>query len=364
MSKNYYEILGVQKTASTDDIKKAFRRLAHEHHPDKGGKEQRFKDVNEAYQVLGDEKKRATYDQFGSAAFEQGGGGGPGGFDFSGFQQGFGGGFNVNMEDFGDLGDVLGQMFGFGGGRSSSRAKPRGQDIAVDIELSFREAVFGLKKELTLVKADACEACEGNGAEKGKGLKTCETCKGAGQVRQAQRTLFGTMQVAVACSTCEGRGKVPEVACKTCKGSGLHRRESRISLDIPAAVSNGDTLRVTGKGEGASHGGTPGDLYARIRVKTDAHFTRDGFTIHSMVHVPYSILVLGGSMKVETLDGTTEVSIKERTPVGTTLTLRNHGVPTGTRSRGDHLVVLQADVPKKLTREQEHAVEALRKVGL
>ena len=364
MSKNYYEILGVPKTAKADEIKKAFRRLAHEHHPDKGGKEQRFKDVNEAYQILGDEKKRATYDQFGSSAFEQGGGGGAGGFDFNGFQNGFGG-FNVNMDDLGGFGDVLGQMFGFGGGASSSRAKPRGQDIAVDVELAFRDAVFGVKHTLSLLKADTCAPCGGSGAEQGKGQKTCDGCKGLGQVRQAQRTLFGTIQVATACSACDGRGKVPEVECKTCKGSGLHRQESRLTIDIPSGVSDGDTLRVTGKGEGASHGGTAGDAYVRLRVKADPRFTRDGFTIHSTAHIPYSVLVLGGSAHIETLDGTVETSIKERTSVGTVLTLKGHGVPGARQNvRGDHLVRVEADVPKKLTQEQEKAVEALRRVGL
>lgn len=370
MSKDYYAILGVPKTAKADEIKKAFRRLAHEHHPDKGGNEQRFKDVNEAYQVLGDEKKRAAFDRFGSAAFEQGapgGQGGFGGFDFSGFQGGFGGGgFQVNMDDLGDLGDVLGEMFGLGrasGGRG--RSKPRGQDIQVDTELSFRESVFGVEKNITLVKPATCSSCKGDGAETGAKRVSCTTCQGSGQVRQAQRTMFGVMQVAATCSACHGTGQVPERACKTCAGTGIHRQETTVSAALPAGLSNADVVKMPGQGEAAPHGGTPGDLYLRIHVKSDPHLTREGSDILSEVDVPYSVLMLGGMATVETIDGPVEVSIQDRTPTGTKISLRGHGVPSGRRQeRGQHIATVRAAAPKKITKEQEAALKTLREAGL
>jgi molecular chaperone DnaJ len=366
MSKDYYAILGVPKTATADEIKKAFRRLAHEHHPDKGGNEQKFKDVNEAYQVLGDDKKRTAFDRFGSAAFEQGGPGpgGPGGFggfDFGGFG---GGGFQVNMNDLGDLGDVLGEMFGFG--RSGGgRGKPRGQDIHVDVELAFKESIFGVKKEITLLKFDRCDVCKGEGAAAGSKRVSCKTCSGSGQVKQAQRTMFGTMQVASTCPACHGSGTVPETPCKSCSGEGIARRESRLSVDIPAGISDGDALKMPGQGEAARHGGSPGDLYIRLHVAADPRFSREGTTLRSEVEVPFSTLALGGSITVETVDGSRELSIRERTPTGTELVLNGAGVPTGRRAdRGDHIVTVKAAIPKKLTREQEQALEALRLLGL
>lgn len=364
-NKDFYAILGVPKTASQDEIKKAFRRLAHEHHPDKGGKSDKFKDVNEAYQVIGDEKKRKAYDQFGSAAFEQGGQGGPGGF--GGFDpSGFPGGFNVNMNDFGDLGDMLGEMFGFGrAGGGGGRQTRRGQDIAVDIELSFKEAIFGVTKDVTLVRPSTCETCHGEGADPGTKKKNCGTCNGSGQVRQTQRTLFGAMQVATTCPTCEGRGQTPEHACKTCKGNGVTRREGRIQIPIPAGVNEGDTLQVPAQGEAVAHGGRAGDLYVNIHVAKDANFIREGMQIHSNVDVPYTTLLLGGSIKVETVDGPQEISIQERTSVGTKVILKEKGVPSKQHGRrGDQIVHLSAHVPKKLTRDQEKALEALRALGL
>lgn len=364
MAKDYYAVLGIPKTASADDIKKAFRRLAHEHHPDKGGNADKFKDVNEAYQVLGDEKKRKMYDQFGSAAFEQGGGGGPGGFGFD--PSGFGaGGFNVNMGDFGDLGDMLGEMFGFGRSSGGARQARKGQDIAVDIELSFKESIFGVTKDVSLVRPNACAACHGDGAQPGTKKTSCKTCSGSGQVRQSQRTLFGVMQVASPCPTCEGRGQVPEEACKTCKGNGVVREEVRVQIPIPPGVSPGDTLQVGGQGEAAPHGGRAGDLYVNVHVKADPRFTREGQQLHTQADVPYSTLLLGGSVVVETIDGPQEVSIEARTAVGTQIVLKEKGVPSRNRGRrGDQIVHVSAEVPKKLSREQEQALQTLRSLGL
>ncbi|MBP7006334.1 molecular chaperone DnaJ [Patescibacteria group bacterium] len=359
MAKDFYSILGVSKTASPDEIKKSFRRLAHEHHPDKGGNAERFKDINEAYQVLGDEKKRAAYDRFGSAAFEQGAGG-PGGFE-----GGFPGGFNVNMGDMGDLGDMLSEMFGFGRPSGGGSQKPHGQDIAVDVNLSFKEGIFGLTKEVVLVRPDKCETCHGDGAEPGTKRKTCSTCSGSGQVRQAQRTFFGTVQVMAACSTCVGSGTVPETPCHSCKGNGIVRREVKIHVDIPCGVSDGDTLQMPGQGEAAPHGGISGNLYLRLHIANDRTFTREGQRLHSTVEIPYSTLLLGGSVTVQTIDEEVEISIDARTATGTEIVIAGKGVPSRQKGRrGDHVVHVSTMVPKKLTREQEQALESLRSAGL
>lgn len=364
MAKDYYAVLGISKTASADEIKKAFRRLAHEHHPDKGGNADKFKDVNEAYQVLGDEKKRQTYDQFGSAAFEQGGGGGPGGF--GGFDpSGFGGGFNVNMNDLGDLGDVLGEMFGFGRSSGGGRQTRKGQDIAVDVELTFKESIFGVAKDVRLVRPNTCSNCHGDGGQPGTKKKSCKTCSGSGQVKQAQRTLFGMMQVASTCPTCEGRGEVPDEACKVCKGNGVVREEVRVQIQIPSGVSPGDTLQVPGQGEAAPHGGRAGDLYVNVHITPDTRFTRNGQQLHTKADIPYSTLLLGGSVVVETIDGPQEISINERTAVGTQIVLKEKGVPSRNKGkRGDQIVHVSTEVPKKLTREQEAALKTLRSLGL
>jgi molecular chaperone DnaJ len=363
MAKDYYAILGVSKNASEDEIKKAFRRLAHEHHPDKGGEDQKFKDINEAYQVLSDKKKRQVYDQFGSAAFENGGAGagGPGGFGgFSGF-----GGFdfnNINHGDFGDLGDVLGEMFGFGGGRSTRAA--RGKDVEIDIELSFREAAFGVEKDIHLYKHSTCRTCQGQGAEPGSKLEDCPTCKGSGQVRQAQRTVFGTIQTVAVCDTCKGRGKVPEKKCHTCSGLGVERREEKLTVQIPPGIAQDEALKVSGQGEAMPYGGRAGDLYIHIRVKQDPRFERDDHTVLSEVVVPFSTLALGGSIEVETLDGKVPLTIPAGTVPGTPFPIRGHGIPYRGRTRGDHIVTVTAEVPKKLSPEQKELLEALKKKGL
>lgn len=362
MPKDYYAILGVSKTASDDEIKKAFRRLAHEHHPDKGGDPLKFKDVNEAYQVLSDKKKREVYDRFGSAAFEQGGqgAGGPGfggfgGFDFNNV--------NINMEDF-DLGDVLGEMFGFGGARSGRRER-RGRDLEASITLSFKEAAFGTETELRLYKQDVCSNCQGSGAEPNTKVNECPTCHGRGQVTQAQRTMFGTFQSVVPCTTCNGRGKVPEKPCSKCRGQGVERREEVLRIPIPPGVETGSVLKVPGKGEAPAHGGSPGDLYVKINVKADPLFRREGHDVISEVTVPFTILALGGEILVQTLDGEVSLRLGESTPPDTVLTIKGKGIPySRSGGRGNHMVRVKAEVPKKLTREQKKILEDLRNAGL
>lgn len=364
MAKDYYAILGVSKTATDDEVKKAFRRLAHEHHPDKGGDASKFKDLNEAYQVLSDKKKRAAYDQFGSAAFEQGGGPGPGGFGgggFGGFD--FSGGFDG--QDFGDLGDVLGEMFGFGGRQSRQSRSARGKDIEVDVSLTFREAAFGVEKSIRLYRHTACSRCKGEGGEPGTAVKTCSTCQGQGQVRQLRQTMFGTMQTVATCQECHGRGKKPEKNCVTCKGTGLERREEEIRIQIPAGMSSDEALRITGQGEGAPYGGTAGDLFVRVRVQKDPLFQREDHDVLTQIPVAFSLLALGGRLEVQTLDGHEELQVPPGTASGTSFTLRGKGIPfLRSKGRGNHRVTLNLDTPRKLTKEQREAIERWREQGL
>ncbi len=364
-SKDYYAILGVSKSASADEIKKAFRRLAHEHHPDKGGDASKFKDVNEAYQVLGDDNKRKTYDQFGSAAFD-GSGPGPGGFGggFGGFGGGFGGfnNVNINMDDL-DLGDVLGEMFGFGGGRGGRREK-RGANIEVDVELSFRESVFGVQKQIRLERQRVCSKCKGDGAEPGTKLEECKKCNGKGQITQAQRTMFGTFQSVAECPDCHGKGKKPEKPCSVCRGYGVERIKQDVTIGIPAGVDDGNTLQVPGEGESPASGGRNGDLFVRVHVAKDPNFSREGNDIVSELAVPFSLLALGGKLDVPTIDGPESIHVDEGTQDGTLLTIRNKGIPYRGNTRGSHIVRLVADVPRKLSKEQKKILDDLRNAGL
>ncbi len=364
MPKDYYSILGVSKTASDDEIKKAFRRLAHEHHPDKGGDASKFKDMNEAYQVLSDQKKRQMYDQFGSAAFEQGSPSGPGGFGgFGGGGFGFNG-VNINMEDF-DLNDVLGEMFGFGGGRAQGRRERRGRDMETSIDLSFKDAAFGVDSKIRIYKQDACSSCKGSGAEPGTKIAECKTCHGKGQVSQSQRTIFGTFQSSMPCSACHGQGKVPEKPCVTCRGQGVERREEALTVPVPPGVESGIMLKIPGKGEVAAHGGAAGDLYVKIRVKPDPYFDREGNDVLSTVTVPFTMLALGGTISVPTLDGNVDTHVTEGTPTGTKLSIKGKGIPyTRSGSRGNHIVTVVAEVPRKLSKEQKQLLDGLRNTGL
>ncbi len=358
MPRDYYEILGVPKGASEDDLKKAFRKKAHELHPDKGGDEKAFKEVNEAYQVLGDAKKRAAYDQFGHAAFQQGGAGaGPQGF----------GGFNVNFEDMGDLGDLFGNMFGFGGAGGTSRGgqRRRGNDVEVRVEITFMEAVRGTEKTVSYRALTACEACGGSGAEKGSKTVSCPACKGSGRVTRLQQTILGSFQTVAACEKCRGTGSVPERTCPSCHGNGVIGANRTFSVSIPAGIDDGESIRVSGSGEAAPHGGAAGDLYVHVRVKVDSRFTREGNDVVSEAYAPMSAFALGGKIDVETVDGPVELKVPAGTDAGTVFRLRGKGIPyLRSHSRGDHLVTLKPEIPKKLSREQRKLLEGLSGMGL
>jgi len=359
MSKDYYNILGVSKNASQEEIKQAFRKLAHKHHPDKaGGDEAKFKEINEAYQILGDDKKRKQYDQFGSAAFEgfQGGGAGQG---FGGFSGGAGPGSAWDFSGFSsggfeDLGDIFGDIFGGGGRRQQ---KSRGQDIQVDIELSFRDSVFGVDKNITLTKSSACGRCGGNGAEPGSSMNTCRTCDGAGIEIATERTILGVMQRKRTCSTCHGIGEVPKKSCSTCNGEGIEKRQRTLEIKIPSGVENGSILRVRGEGEAIKHG-QAGDLFVRIHVKSDPRFKREGADIFSKAKVGFTQAALGDTIEIETIDGKVELTIPAGTQSGTEFRLKGKGVQMS-RGRGDQFVTVQVITPKKLDRKQKKLLEEL-----
>lgn len=361
MNKDYYKILGVENNASSDEIKAAFRRAAIKHHPDKGGDAEKFKEVNEAYQALGDEKKRAQYDQFGQT-FNGAGGGNPFGGGFGGFNGNFQGG-NINFEDI-DLGDIFGNIFGGGFSRKTQRssARSRGRDIEMDLNIEFMDSIFGLTKEVEIYKNIKCKRCNGDGAEPGAKINSCSKCNGRGQVEKVQRTLLGMMRVASICEDCRGLGKKTEKECSDCRGTGIKKENSKIEIRIPAGIANGETLRLSGQGEVGAHGGTTGDLYINIRVKKDSYFVRDGYNIITSEKISFPDATLGIKKDIKTVDGEVELKIPSGIQSGQVLKLKARGVPLlrGT-GRGDHLVEIIVETPKRLSRKQKKIMEELKK---
>ncbi len=360
MSKDYYNILGVDKNASQDEIKKAFRKKAHEYHPDKKtGNEAKFKEVNEAYQVLGDAKKRAQYDQFGSA-FENGqAGGGYSGFegfrDFSGFANGF----NVDMDDLGDIFGGIGDIFGFGGGRGRKR-QSRGADLQTILSISFQEAVFGTEKEVSLRKEVACEKCQGSGAEPGAKIETCSTCKGSGRVTKVQRTILGNIQAQTVCPDCNGEGKTVSKKCPNCNGSGTEQKQVKLKIKIPAGIDNGETIRLSGQGGAGPKGSSAGDLYIQVQVENDKRFERRGYDIYSKKEISFTQAALGDKIEVETVEGTVKLKIPEGTQSGTIFKLRGKGIEKLRSSgKGDHFVEIVVVTPKNLTKKQKSLLKEL-----
>lgn len=403
MSKDYYKILGVEKGASKDEIKKAFRKQAHEHHPDKtGGDDKKFKEVNEAYSVLSDDSKKAQYDQFGSegpAGFGgyggQGGGGGQGfgGFDFSGFTQGGGVEF--------DLGDIFGSVFG-GGGRGGSRGgrakTPKGSDVSVDIEISFKDSIFGAEKEFSLHRTAACEHCKGTRAEPKSGhgaghsgsataqsgeFESCKTCDGQGQIIETRRSMFGAFQSARICDDCSGTGKIPKTKCSVCKGKGIqHNKKDTITVIVPAGIDSGEMLRVTGKGEAVT-GGSTGDLYIRIHVRhvsgektKDSNMRKEGLNLAMDHTIKLTDTLLGGESVLETLDGPITIEIPQGITHGEILRVKNKGVPHGpgagnpatsrdsSTRRGDLMVHIKINIPSKLSKNAKKLIEELKGEGM
>lgn len=356
MSKrDYYEVLGISKGASADEIKKAYRKAAVAHHPDKeGGDEAKFKEATEAYEVLKDATKRQRYDQFGHAGV---GGSAGGGNPFEGFQGFNGQGMHF---DFGDMG--LGDIFGsfFGGGQQQRRREDMGRDVQAEITLTFEEAVFGAEKTVHLTMNDVCSHCKGKRAEPGYELKICDVCKGSGQVVQQMNTVFGAIQQAAICRNCDGRGKIPEKPCSVCKASGVERVKQEITIKIPAGIDDGAVIRLREHGEAAANG-NKGDLYVQLNVKPHKHFTREGDLILSNQHVGMIDAALGTEIQVETVDGPVTMKVPAGTQSGTDFKLSDHGVPhIRDKNRGAHIVTILVDTPTNLSKEQKSTLESLR----
>lgn len=349
--RDYYEVLGVSKGASADEIKKAFRRAAVEHHPDRGGDETKFKELNEAYEVLKDDSKRKRYDQFGHAGVGGNGGGNP-----------FGGGQGQEMHfDFGDmgLGDIFSSFFGGGGGQAQQR-QARGRDVEANVEISFEQAVFGTEVNISLNLDDTCEHCKGTTVEPGYELKTCDECRGSGQVMTVTRTIFGNIQQASICSKCHGRGKIPEKICSVCHGKGTQAKKQKVELKIPAGVDDGATIRLREHGEAIANG-PKGDLYVNIRVKPHKHFTREGDLILSEEHVSMIDAALGAEIDVDTVDGPIRMKVPAGTQSGSDFKLSNHGVThLKGETRGAHIVTILVDTPTKLSKQQREILESFR----
>ena len=347
--RDYYEVLGVNKGASGDEIKKAFRKMSKKYHPDlhpgDNEAEEKFKEVNEAYQVLSDDEKRQRYDQFGHAGVDGNAGfGGAGGF----------GGF-----DMGDIGDIFGDIFGggfggFGGGRSRRNGPRRGSDLSQYINLSFEEAAFGCKKKINITKNDTCSDCGGSGAKKGTQPVTCSQCNGSGQVQQRRQTLFGFSNVITECPSCHGKGKIIKESCPSCRGTGSVRKNKTVEVNIPAGIDNEQVMRITGAGNAGANGGPNGDLQLYIRVKPHDIFRRDGFDVNVIYPITFVQAALGAKLRVPTIHGEVEYDIPEGTQTNTRFKLRGKGVPIlHGRGNGDEYVTVTVEVPKNLSTKQK-----------
>lgn len=345
--RDYYEVLGVSKGASDAELKKAYRKMAVKYHPDQnpGDKEAeaKFKEINEAYEVLSDEQKRAQYDQFGHAAFEQGGAGG-----FYG--QGF---------DMGDLGDIFGSMFGFGGfggGGSARRNGPRqGNNVKVTIQLTFEEAAFGCTKEISMGILDECETCHGTGAKPGTHAESCSKCNGTGQERFTQQSMFGAVTSVRTCSQCHGTGKTIKDPCTTCRGAGRVRKTKKYEVNIPAGIDNGQAIRLSGKGEIGENGGGYGDLLVTAYVQPDRVFERRGFDVYCDVPITFVQAALGGEIVIKTIDGEQKYTVKPGTQPDTVITLRGVGIPNlrNPKVRGNQIVTLKVKIPTDMSQRQK-----------
>lgn len=358
MAKDYYETLGVSKNASKDEIKKAFHKMAHKYHPDKNkGDDSKFKEVNQAYQTLSDDQKRAQYDRFGSdgpQGFNPGQGGGFGGFDFTG--QG-------GMEfDMGDLGDIFGDFFGGGMGRGGSKAR-RGRDISTEIDLSFEDSVFGVTRTVLLTKQSTCDICKGTGGKPGVKMDTCKTCNGQGQIREMKRSILGTFETRKMCDTCHGQGKIPSEKCTECRGHGVVNKQQEIEIKVPAGINAGEMLRMTGMGE-AVQGGQSGDLYIKINIKAHSTFKRDGLNLTLDLPIKLTDALLGMTYNLKTLEGNVvEVKIPEGINHGDLLRVKGKGVPS-TRGRGDIILRIQIQMPKKVSKTSKELINKLKQEGI
>jgi len=359
---DYYQVLGIQKNASEDEIKKAFHKLAHKYHPDKGGDEKKFKEINEAYQVLSNKEKRSQYDQFGRV-FEGGAPGGNQGFDFSWAW----GNRNQNQEfDLGDLGDVFEDFFGFNGKRTTRKDSKKGRDIQVDIEISLEQTLKETIERINLAKTVVCHRCHGNGAEPGTNIKECFSCRGTGQVQQVKKTFLGSYTTITVCPACKGEGTIPEKPCNVCRGEGKIKGQETIDISIPAGIDTNQVIKIEGKGEAGRKGGKPGNLYVRIFVKKNNMFERRGDDLYTSAQISFSQASLGDEIEIPTLEGK---NILLNIPAGTesekVFKISGKGIPHfGGHGRGNLYIELKIKTPKKLSRKQRELLEQLKKEGL
>ena len=354
--RDYYEVLGVQKGATEEEIKKAYKKMARKYHPDlnPGDKdaEEKFKEVNEAYEVLSDSEKKARYDQFGFAGVDPNFGAGAGGW---------GGGAGGAGFDFGDLGDIFGSFFGgFGGGqaRRNPNAPQRGESIRMNLTISFEEAAFGCEKELELDRYESCETCRGSGAAPGTSPETCPDCGGSGVVQTRRQTPMGVFASTAPCSRCGGRGKIIKEPCKDCRGSGMVRRRRKIQASVPAGIDNGQTISIRGQGHAGKNGGPAGDLLVTITVRPHELFRREGTSVLCEAPITFPQAVLGAELEIPTIDGKVKYDIPEGTQSGTTFRLKGKGIPAlNGRGRGDQYVTVYIETPRNLNREQKEALK-------
>ena len=359
---DYYKILGISKTSSPEDVKRAYRKLAHQYHPDKkGGDEKKFKEINEAYQVLGNEERRRQYDQYGTHGF--------GGFSSSGGSP-FGTEFG---SDFSDMFEEFFSGFGGFGHASRQRTHSRGSDIAVAIDVSFVDSVFGGKRSLVIEKTARCVHCGGSGAEPGSSLEQCGTCQGSGTVRETRRSIIGSFTTLSECTICNGIGKIPEKRCGMCRGDGVMRKNETIEIEIPPGIRDGEAIKLSGQGEATSRGGTAGDLYVKIHVLRHPVFRREGNDLTMDLVIPYTTLLRGGDHIIETLDGKIQVKIPELSQAGDILRVRGKGIVRHTsalrqsisgQTRSDLLIKLKQKLPKRLSSKARKLLEDLGEEGL
>ncbi len=348
---DHYTTLGVDRSASVSEVKKAYRQLAHKYHPDKdGGDEEKFKEVNEAYQVLGDENKRSQYDQFGQT-FDNAGAGPSG--------NPFGGGFNVNMEDLGGVGSIFEQFFG---GRSSrGQQVNRGNDVAVDVTVSFEESAHGVKQDITHRIYQTCAHCHGNAAEPGTAIKDCSNCQGSGTVTTTKQTILGVFQQSSKCPDCKGQGKKPDTVCKQCRGEGRELKDRTLAVDVPAGISDGQALLLSGKGEVPQHGGQAGDLYVTVHVNQHESLNRSNDDVVSTIEISYLDAALGTKITAPTLNGEQKVVIPAGTQPNTKIKLDNIGFPSiRTGGKGDQIITINVSIPRKLSRTQKNLLKELQ----
>jgi molecular chaperone DnaJ len=366
-SKDYYEMLGVSKDVSDDELKKAYRKMAKKHHPDscsgddQKAAEAKFKEISHAYSVLSDKEKRAQYDRFGSNFENAGYGGGAGqgyggfgGFDFSGFNNGS---MGIDI----DLEDILGSVFGggFGGFNSGNKKQgpSKGADLRYNMTIKFEEAAFGVKKEINITKNEKCDVCNGNGAKPGTSTITCDRCKGSGKVQTVQNTIMGAFQTVKTCDKCGGEGKIVPTPCEKCSGKGYVRKTKKIEVNIPAGIDNGQAISIRGEGDVGKKGGPSGDLFVIVNIQPHKIFKRNGFDIFTEIKVPFTKLVLGGTIKVPTLEQEVDFNIPEGTASDTKFRIKEKGIPSiNGRGRGNLEFTVKVDIPKKLTDKQREAL--------